>query len=326
MTTLFNRSIVFATLALLAVSAHAQSPANYPSRVMRLIVPFAPGGSADVMGRMIADKFSAGLGQPIIVDIRAGAGGVIGSDIAAKATPDGHTLLLGIAATHAIQTALGQKLPYDVVKDFEPIGQISTGVIAVAVAASLPVKNLKEFIDYAKANPGKISYGTGGHASGGHLVGEGLAAIAGIKIVHIPYKGGNPAFTDLLGGRVHAVLTDTTTTGTFNKTGKIRVIAVAGPRRSVAFPDVPTTTEQGVPFEPGSWFALFAPAKTPAPIIRRLNQELNKFLGMKDVQERMTIMGITPTPGSPADFRKTQQRDIAVWTRVVKQAGIKVEQ
>ncbi len=330
MTTLFNRSILLATLALLALLAlpsYAQNaPQNFPSRVMRLIVPFAPGGSADVMGRMIGDKFSAGLGQTMIVDIRAGAGGVIGSEIAAKATPDGHTLLLGIAATHAIQTALGQKLPYDVVKDFEPIGQISTGVIAVAVAASLPAKNLKEFIDYARANPGKISYGTGGHASGGHLVGEGLSAIADIKMVHIPYKGGNPAFTDLLGGQVHAVMTDTTTTGTFNKSGKIRVIAVAGPRRSPAFPDVPTTTEQGVPFEPGSWFALFAPAKTPMPIIRRLNEELNKMLAMKDVQERMNIMGIIPTPGKPEDFRKTQQRDIAVWTRVVKQSGIKVEQ
>ena len=330
MTTLFNRSILLATLALLALLAlpsYAQNaPQNFPSRVMRLIVPFAPGGSADVMGRMIGDKFSAGLGQTMIVDIRAGAGGVIGSEIAAKATPDGHTLLLGIAATHAIQTALGQKLPYDVVKDFEPIGQISTGVIAVAVAASLPAKNLKEFIDYARANPGKISYGTGGHASGGHLVGEGLSAIAGIRMTHIPYKGGNPAFTDLLGGQVHAVMTDTTTTGTFNKSGKIRVIAVAGPRRSPAFPDVPTTTEQGVPFEPGSWFALFAPAKTPMPIIRRLNEELNKMLAMKDVQERMNIMGIIPTPGKPEDFRKTQQRDIAVWTRVVKQSGIKVEQ
>ena len=330
MTTLFNRSILLATLALLALLAlpsYAQNaPQNFPSRVMRLIVPFAPGGSADVMGRMIGDKFSAGLGQTMIVDIRAGAGGVIGSEIAAKATPDGHTLLLGIAATHAIQTALGQKLPYDVVKDFEPIGQISTGVIAVAVAASLPAKNLKEFIDYARANPGKISYGTGGHASGGHLVGEGLSAIADIRMVPIPYKGGNPAFTDLLGGQVHAVMTDTTTTGTFNKSGKIRVIAVAGPRRSPAFPDVPTTTEQGVPFEPGSWFALFAPAKTPMPIIRRLNEELNKMLAMKDVQERMNIMGIIPTPGKPEDFRKTQQRDIAVWTRVVKQSGIKVEQ
>ena len=317
--------------ALLALPALASLPAaaqgeKYPHRPIRLVIPFAPGGSADVMGRMIADKFAAGLGQPVLADIRAGAGGIIGSDVVARATPDGHSLLLGIAATHAIQTALGQKLPYDVVKDFEPIGQISTGVIAVAVAASLPARNLKEFIDYAKANPGKISYGTGGHASGGHLVGEGLSAIADIKMVHIPYKGGAPAFTDLLGGQVHAVMTDTTTTGTFNKSGKIRVIAVAGPRRSPAFPDVPTTTEQGVPFEPGSWFALFAPAKTPMPIIRRLNEELNKMLAMKDVQDRMNIMGIIPTPGKPEDFRKTQQRDIAVWTRVVKQAGIKVEQ
>jgi tripartite-type tricarboxylate transporter receptor subunit TctC len=298
----------------------------YPSRPIRLIVPFAPGGSADAMGRMIAEKFTAGLGQTVYVDIRAGAGGVIGSEAAARAAPDGHTLLLGIAATHAIQTALGQKLPYDVVRDFAPIGQISTGVIAVSVAANLPVKNLREFIDHAKANPGKVSYGTGGHASGGHLVGEGLAALAGIRITHIPYKGGAPAFNDMMSGQLQAVMTDTTTTGTYNRTGKVRVIAVAGPRRSPAFPDVPTTTEQGVPFEPGSWFALFAPAGTPAPVIERLNGELNKMLAMKDVQERMTIMGIIPTPGEPEAFRKTQQRDIEVWTRVVRNAGIKVEQ
>jgi tripartite-type tricarboxylate transporter receptor subunit TctC len=323
---LTHRILLAGSLALFALPALNVQAQTFPSRTMRLIIPFAPGGSADVMGRMLADKLGAGLGQTVLPDIRAGAGGVIGSEIAAKSTPDGHTLLLGIAATHAIQTALGQKLPYDVVKDFEPVGQISTGVIAVAVAASLPAQNLKEFIAYAKANPGKISYGTGGHASGGHLVGEGLSAIADIKMVHIPYKGGAPAFTDLLGGQVHAVMTDTTTTGTFNKTGKIRVIAVAGPRRSPAFPDVPTTTEQGVPFEPGSWFALFAPAKTPAPVIKRLNEELNKFLAMKDVQDRMTVMGIIPAPGTPDDFRKTQRRDIEVWTRVVKQAGIKVEQ
>ncbi len=321
-----HRILLAGSLALFALPVLNAQAQTFPSRTMRLIIPFAPGGSADAMGRMLADKLGAGLGQTMIPDIRAGAGGVIGSEIAAKATPDGHTLLLGIAATHAIQTALGQKLPYDVVKDFEPVGQISTGVITVAVAASLPAANLKEFIAYAKANPGKISYGTGGHASGGHLVGEGLSAIAGIQMVHIPYKGGAPAFTDLLGGQVHAVMTDTTTTGTFNKTGRIRVIAVAGPRRSPAFPDVPTTTEQGVPFEPGSWFALFAPAKTPAPVIKRLNEELNKFLGMKDVQDRMLVMGIIPAPGTPDDFRKTQRRDIEVWTRVVKQAGIKVEQ
>ena len=311
------------TMAMAAFSAAAQ---EYPSRVIRLVIPFAPGGSADTMGRMIAEKFTLGLGQTVLADIRAGAGGVIGSEIVAKATPDGHSLLLGIAATHAIQTALGQKLPYDVVRDFAPIGQISTGVITVAVSASLPVNNLREFIDYAKANPGKISYGTGGHASGGHLVGEGLSAIAGIRMTHIPYKGGAPAFTDMLGGQLHAVMTDTTTTGTFNKSGKIRVIAVAGPRRSPAFPDVPTTTEQGVPFEPGSWFALFAPAKTPSPIVKRLNTELNKMLAMKDVQDRMLVMGIIPTPGEPEAFRKTQQRDIEVWTRIVKTAGIKVEQ
>lgn len=325
-----RRSIVASLLAgiasgIAAIPLAATAQDNYPNRPIRLIVPFAPGGSADAMGRMISEKFTAALGQTVVVDVRAGAGGKIGTDIVAKAAPDGYTLGLGIAATHAIQTALGEKLPYDVVRDFAPIGQISTGVMAISVPATLPVRNLREFIDYAKANPGKVSYGTGGHASGGHLVGEGLAALADIKMTHIPYKGGSPAFTDLVGGQLHAVMTDTTTTGTFNKAGKIRVIAVAGPRRSPAFPDVPTTTEQGVPFEPGSWFALFAPAGTPAPIINRLNAELNKMLAMKDVQDRMNVMGIIPTPGAPEAFRKTQTRDIEIWTRVVKTSGIKVD-
>lgn len=320
---LLTSSLAAITTAAVPHLAVAQD--NYPNRPIRLIVPFAPGGSADAMGRMIGEKFTAALGQSVVVDVRAGAGGKIGTEIVAKAAPDGYTLGLGIAATHAIQTALGEKLPYDVVRDFAPIGQISTGVMAISVPATLPVRNLREFIDYAKANPGKISYGTGGHASGGHLVGEGLAALADIKMTHIPYKGGSPAFTDMVGGQLHAVMTDTTTTGTFNKAGKIRVIAVAGPRRSPAFPDVPTTTEQGVPFEPGSWFALFAPAGTPAAIVNRLNAELNKMLAMKDVQDRMNVMGIIPTPGAPDAFRKTQARDIEVWTRVVKSAGIKVE-
>ena len=298
---------------------------GWPTRPIRLVVPFASGGSADAMGRILSEKLTAALGQSVFVDIRAGAGGMIGSEAVARAAPDGHTLLLGIAATHAIQTALGQKLPYDVVRDFAPIGQISTGVIAVSVRADLPIRTLTEFVDYARAHPGKLDYGTGGHASGGHLVGEGLAAIAGIRMTHVPYKGGAPAFTDLLGGQLHAVMTDTTTTGTYAKTGKVRVIAVAGPRRSPAFPDVPTTTEQGVPFEPGSWFALFAPAATPAPIVARLNAELNRLLAMKDVQERMTTMGIIPTPGDPDAFRRTQQRDIETWTRIVKTAGIRVE-
>ena len=316
------------TLLAAALAAAAGRPAAqeaWPARPIRLVVPFAPGGSADTMGRIIAERFTAALGQSVVVDIRAGAGGVIGSEAVARAAPDGYTLLLGIAATHAIQSALGQKLPYDVVRDFAPIGQVSTGVIAVSVAATLPVRDLREFVEYARANPGRVTYGTGGHASGGHLVGEGIAAIAGIRLVHVPYKGGTPAFNDLLGGQVQAVMTDTTTTGNFQRTGKVRVIAVAGPRRSPAFPEVPTTTEQGIPFEPGSWFALFAPAGTPAPVIARLNAELNRMLESKDVQDRMASMGIIPTPGDPEALRRTQGRDIEIWTRVVRTAGIKVE-
>lgn len=310
--------------ALLAPASLAQSPA-WPTKPIRLVVPFAAGGSTEIMGRLIADKFTAGLGQPVIPENRAGAGGIIGSDLVAKAAPDGYTLLLGIAATHAIQAALNQPLPYNILRDFAPIGQFAAGAICVSVPMSLPVTSLREFIDYAKKNSGKVSYGTGGIASGGHLVGEGLNAMAGINMVHIPYKGGAPAFIDLMGGQLQAVMTDTTTTANVVKGGKIRVLAVNGTRRSPAFPDVPTMIEQGVAFEPASWFALFAPAKTPEPVIRRLNSELNRMLAMDDVQQRLLTSGLVPTPGDPEAFRRIQQRDIEIWTRIVKTAGIKVE-
>jgi tripartite-type tricarboxylate transporter receptor subunit TctC len=309
-------------LALIA-TANAQSP--WPTKPIRLVVPFAAGGSTEIMGRQIAERFTTGLGQPVVLENRAGAGGIIGSDLVAKAAPDGYTLLLGIAATHAIQAALPNPLPYDILRDFAPIGQVAAGAICVSVPASMPVTNLREFVEYAKKNPGKLSYGTGGIASGGHLVGEGLKAMAGINIVHIPYKGAAPAITDLLGGQIHAVMTDTTTTANVAKGGKIRVLAVNGTQRSPAFPEVPTMIEQGVAFEPASWFALFAPAKTPDPIIRRLNAELNRMLGAKDVQERLMTSGLVPTPGEPDAFRKIQQRDIEIWTRIVKNAGIKLE-
>ncbi|MFM9969349.1 MAG: Bug family tripartite tricarboxylate transporter substrate binding protein [Burkholderiales bacterium] len=309
---------------LFVAPALAQAPA-WPSKPIRLVVPFAAGGSTEIMGRLIADKFTVGLGQPVVPENRAGAGGIIGSEVVAKAPPDGYSILLGIAATHAIQAALNTPLPYDILRDFAPIGQVAAGAICVSVPVSLPVTTLREFIDYAKNNPGKVSYGTGGIASGGHLVGEGLKAMAGIAMVHIPYKGAAPAFTDLLGGQLHAVMTDTTTTANIVKGGKIRVLAVNGTQRSPAFPDVPTMIEQGVPFEPASWFALFAPAKTPDAIIRRLNTELNRMLAMDDVRERLRVSGLVPTPGEPEAFRKIQQRDIETWIRVVKTAGIKVE-
>lgn len=323
----FWRPIVTILLGfgVVAAASPARAQDAYPNRVIRLIVPFAAGGSADTMGRLLGEKFTAGLGQSVVVEIKAGAGGIIGSDLVAKAAPDGYTLLLGIAATHAIQPALGGKLPYDVLRDFEPVGQISTGVLAISVLASSPATSLQQFIDIARKEPGRVTYGTGGHLSGGHLVGEGLAAIAGVKMTHVSYKGGSPAFNDLLAGQIQAVITDTTTTGGFDKTGKIRVIAVAGSMRSPAFPGVPTTTEQGIAFEPGSWFALFAPARTPPAVIARLNQELLRFLAMPDVQRRMDTMGIIPAPGSPEEFRRTQARDVEIWTRIVRESGIKVE-
>jgi tripartite-type tricarboxylate transporter receptor subunit TctC len=327
MRTLITRC--FMTMATIAMSvaalpASAQSGA-WPNKPMRLIVPFAAGGSADLMGRYIGKHFSEAFGQPVVVENRLGAGGMLGSDVVAKAAPDGYTLLLGIAATHAIQPALGQPMPYDVVRDFAPIGQVAFGAMALTVPIGFPANNLREFIDYARANPGKINYGTGGLASGGHLVGEALNALSKTGMTHIPYKGGSPAFNDMLGGQLQVVLTDTSTTAGFVQMGKVKVLAVSGPKRSPAFPTVPTLLEQGVQFEPGSWFAMFAPAGTPPAILARLNAELNNFINQKEMNARMVTMGLTPAPGDVASFQRVQQADIAAWTRIVKSAGIKVE-
>jgi tripartite-type tricarboxylate transporter receptor subunit TctC len=318
-------AMMLTALAGVTAPVQAQAPA-WPTKPIRLVVPFAAGGSVSILGRLLSDKLSISLGQPVVPEDRAGAGGIIGSDIVAKAAPDGYTLLLGIAATHAIQAALPKPLPYDILRDFAPIGIVGAGAMAMSVSVALPVSNLNEFISYARANPDKVNYGTGGIATSGHLLGEGLKSMTGIAMTHVPYKGSAPAFTDLYGGQLHAVMTDIVTTGNFFKGGKLRVIAVAGPKRSPAFPDVPTMTEQGVPFEPGSWNALFAPAKTPAPIITRLNAELNKIvLNDKDMQAYMSSGGLVAMPGDPDVLRKTQQKDIEVWTRIVKAANIKVE-
>ena len=317
--------IAAVVIAIYGLPAQAQGQA-WPTKPIRLIVPFAAGGSVSILGRLISDKLTVSLGQPVIPEDRAGAGGIIGSDIVAKAAPDGYTLLLGIAATHAIQAALPNRLPYDILRDFAPIGIVGAGAMAISVSTALPVSNLRDFIDYAKANPDKLNYGTGGIATSGHLLGEGLKSMAGISMSHVPYKGSAPAFTDLYNGQLQAVMTDIVTTGNFFKSGKIRVIAVAGPRRSPAFPNVPTMIEQDVPFEPGSWNALFAPAKTPASIIARLNAELNKIVqNDKDMQIYMLNGGLVAIPGDPETLRKIQQKDIEVWTRIVKAANIKAD-
>jgi tripartite-type tricarboxylate transporter receptor subunit TctC len=315
-------ALAFSGLA--ALHSAAASAQAWPSKPMRVIIPFAAGGSTDIVGRLIAERFGQGLGQPIVAENRTGAGGIIGSDVVAKAPGDGYTLLLAIAATHAIQPALGIKLPYDAVKDFAPIGQVGIGAIAIAVAEGSSYRNVNDLINDAKAR--NLTYGTGGIASGGHLVGEALVSLTGAKLTHVPYKGGAPAMNDLMGGQIASVLTDTATTAGYVKNGKVRVIGVAGPKRSPAFPDLPNLVEQGIAFDAGSWFGLFTSPGTPAPIIQRLNAEMNRMLAMPDIKDRWESMGLSLGGGSADDFAKIQARDIAMWTKIVRNANIKVEQ
>jgi tripartite-type tricarboxylate transporter receptor subunit TctC len=299
---------------------------DWPSRPIQLVVPFGAGGSSDIVGRLLAAKLREEFGQAVVVDNRTGAGGMIGCEAVARSKPDGYTLLLSIAATHAIQPALGVPMSFDAVKDFAPIGQVGVGGIGIAVAANSPYRSMKDLIDAAKAPGSNISYGTGGVASGGHLLGEAVKALTGVDMIHIPYRGGTQAMTDVMAGQVQVVITDTSTLSGYARNGQARVIAVGTPIRSPALPDTPTLMEQGIAFGAGSWFALFAPAGTPAPIVAKLNAALNKFLDAPDVKQKWQELGLGINRTTPEQFAKIQADDIALWTRTIKTANIKVTQ
>lgn len=315
-------------LLMVGVAAIGAAPAigqEFPTKQIRLVVPYAAGGSSDVVGRILANKLGEEYGQTVVVENRTGAGGIIGSDFVAKSPPDGHTLVLGIAASHAIQPSLGTPMPFDAVKDFAPVGQVGVGGIGIAVAANSPYKSMKDVIDASKQPNSKISYGTGGVASGGHLLGEAVKSLTGANMTHVPYRGGAPAMTDMLSGQIQVVMTDTSTISGFVKNGQVRAIAVGATTRSPALPDAPTLQEQGIAFGAGSWFGLFAPAGTPAPIVAKLNASLNKYLDMPDVKQKWAELGLGINRTTPAQFAKIQADDVALWTRIVKDANIKVE-
>ncbi|MBS1209710.1 MAG: putative exported protein [Proteobacteria bacterium] len=321
-------ALCYALLVLVAALSASQATAqesSYAKKTVTLIVPFAPGGSVDLVGRLFADHLSRTLKQTVVVENKLGAGGIIGSNQVAKAAPDGYTLLLAIASTHAIQPAYKTDLPYDVIKDFAPISQFALGGIGIAVRADSPYKNIPDLIAAAKSGQ-HLTYGTGGNGSGGHLAAEALKELAGgIKFTHVPYKGGAPAVTDLIGGQITAVFTDTTTLKSLSASGKIRVIATIGAKRSRAFPDLPTLAEQGVPLSTGSWMALFAPANTPAAIIRQLNAAAISFISAPEITSKFDELGLTPNKGTPEELRNAQVQEIALWKRIISKAGIQID-
>jgi tripartite-type tricarboxylate transporter receptor subunit TctC len=299
---------------------------DFPNRPITLIVPFPPGGSTTIVGRIVADKMGEALKQSIVVDNRGGAGGTIGSRAVAKSPPDGYTILLGYTGTLAIGPTLYGNVGYDPRKDFEPIGRIGTAPNTLVVHPSLPVQTVAELIAYAKANPGKVNYGSAGIGTVSHVCGEYFATVAGVKITHVPYKGTGPAIIDLLGGHIPMAFAPVPATHENAKTGRLRMLAVTSAARSTLLPDIPTIAETALPgFEAVLRYGLVAPPGTPRAIIEKLNAALNTALTSEDVRARLAVEGAEPLPSTPAEYGADIDREETQWSKVVKASGAKAE-
>lgn len=305
-----------------ALPALAQGP--YPSNVIKLVVPTAAGGSVDSAGRLLAEMLGKRLGTTMIVDNRAGAGGVIGIDSVVKSPPDGYTLVLGIAATLSVQPAVRARLPYDAMHDLVPIGVFAQGGLVFVVPASSPAHTMQDLRALA-AKKGELSFGTGGQATFGHLSGELVKSALGIPMRHIPYRGAAPAVADLAGGQLDMAVVDAFSALPQVKSGRLRVLATAGPSRHVSFPDAPTLSESGLPFERGTWIGLFAPAATPQPVVERLASELKTLAGQPAFKAEVTKLGFTPVFMPSADVSKLLAAEVEAWKADAQRAGVKVE-
>lgn len=307
---------------MIAGSAGAQS---YPAKPVRMIVPFAPGGNTDIIGRVFTPKMSEFMGQQIVVENRGGAGSVIGTEVVARAAPDGYMLLM-VSAAHTINPAMIKKLPYDSVRDFTPISLIADVPTAFVVHPSLPVKTVKEFIAIARARPGEINYSTAGSGTVGHLAAELLSSMANIKLVHVPYKGSGPSMVDLVAGHVQMQLSSMPAAIQHVRTGRLRMIAQTGKQRSAAAPETPTMVESGLPgFVVSSGFGLFAPADTPRAIVERIHAALVKALNDAAVKDNLGKQGAEVVASTPDEYDQFNRAEIAKWIKVVAQAGIKPE-
>ena len=299
--------------------------ATYPSKPIRLVIPFPPGGTTDIQGRLLAEKLAQRLGQPVVTDNRGGATGIIGMEIVARAPADGYTIVMTVVGAWAVQPYL-YKLPYDVLKDFAPIIHVATTPGVLVVHPSLPVKTVKELIALARQKPGEINYGAAGVGGWFHISAELFAFMTKIKMTHVPYKGPVAALTDLMAGRIHVMFNSTIVTVPYIKSGKMRALATTGAKRAAVLPDLPTIAEAGVPgYESSTLSAIGAPARTPRAIIERLNKELNAALQMPDIRERYAAGGSTVTGGTPEQFRDYLKSELAKFGKLVKEAGIKNE-
>ncbi len=299
----------------------------YPARPIRIIILVVPGGGADVTSRAVGQKLTEAWGQQVIVDNRPGGNGIVGMDIARQANPDGYTLVLGTIGPVAVNPSLYAKLPYDPVNDYAPIARAVSALNVLVVHPSVPVKSVKELIAYAKANPGKLNYGSSGVGFADHLAGELFNTLAGVKMQHVPYKGGAPAMIDLVGGNIQLIFATVSTALPSMKAGRIRPLAVTFAKRVEQFADIPTVAEAGVPgFSVDNWYGFQAPRGTPKPIVAKLHTEINRIMTMADVTERLAGVGIfpftLPTPEAYGDYIKSE---IKKYAKVVKDAGVKAE-
>ncbi len=321
-----SRSIAAALTALaVAGLSFAQSAADYPSRPVRLVIPFAPGGTADTIGRIVSDNLMVRLGKPVVLDSRPGANSIVGCQIVAQSNPDGHTLIV-VAAGFAVNPSLVKKLPYDSLRDLAPVGLVGNGPYLLVIHPSIPAKTVSEFVAYAKSRPGEISYATTGIGSPGHLAGELLRAMTGINWVHVPYKGGGAVMPDMLSGRVGSHYSSVSTAANHVRAGRLTAIAMTTPKRSPAMPEVPTFDESGLKgYDVTGWYGILASGKTPAAIVNRINGELQKVLADAGTLKRLDQIGIEPVPGTPAAFAMLIRTEIPKWARLLKTAGVEPE-
>ena len=322
-----HRFVKWAAVAVLAAAAPltgAQQP--WPTaKPIRIVAPSTPGDAPDVIARLVADKLSVALGQQVVVDNKPGAGGVVGSEFVAKSAPDGYTLIMGNAGSHGINAAVYSKLPYDIQRDFAPVSQVAIAPNVMVINPSLPVNSVTEFIAYAKSQPGKLSYASGGNGSSAHMSMELFKSMAGIDVQHIPYKGSSPALTDLIGGQVAVFIGNMPPTVPHIKAGKLRALAVTTKSRSALMPELPTIADSLPGYETVAWFGVLAPAGTPPEVVAKLSMEIGKIARSPEMRERLVAMGAEPVGGTPEEFKAVIDRDIAKWKPLAQRVGIKVD-
>ncbi len=318
-------ALALATLFMLAAPMAAQAQAAYPDKPIKFVVPYPPGGGTDVVARIVQQRLQAALGQPIVIDNKGGAGGSLGTDIVAKSAPDGYTVLFTLSS-HTINPAIFPKLPFDTIKDFEPVGLVASLPQLLAANMAVPVRTVADVVAQAKAAPDKFSFASVGNGSPGHLAGELMVLRTGAPMAHIPYRGGGPAVTDVMGGQVPLLWVSIPAAAAQVKAGKLRALAVSTTKRSPAFPDVPTMQEAGVAdFEVDSWYAMLVPAKTPRPIIEKLNKALNTVLAEPAIRAQLIEQGADAVGGTPEALGKVIAAEVPKWVKLAKDANIKAD-